>query len=237
MNFTPSSSLQKQPCPGEAQLCAVADASPFGGSGWVASVCLCVWESGAGTGSLCRFALLPLDVRKRLSAGKEEGTAEGMCSISGCQSLGHAFLTPSPKSSPALSPGPAQRVGLGCPGLSISTETKLGTSAVRHLRPPPRVCPERSFLHSGQQGLVCPLGTGAGDWGSWGVSSSPSSSGHPAGHGLSSKVGDESTSCPNTQLGHNGVPPPLAKADRASQSPTGMMGCFTEQLGSEWGQL
>lgn len=73
-----------------------------------ASLCLCVQESGAGTRSLCRVALFPLDVRKRLSAGEEEGTAEGMYSISCCQSLGHAFLTSSPKSSPALSPGPGQ---------------------------------------------------------------------------------------------------------------------------------
>lgn len=73
-----------------------------------ASSCLCVQESGAGTRSLCRVALFPLDVRKRLSAGEEEGTAEGIYSISCCQSLGHAFLTSSPKSSPALSPGPSQ---------------------------------------------------------------------------------------------------------------------------------
>lgn len=38
--------------------------------------CLYVRESAAGTASLCHVPLLPLDVRKRLSVGEEEGTAE-----------------------------------------------------------------------------------------------------------------------------------------------------------------
>lgn len=101
LNVTPSNPLQRQQLPGEAQQLAVVHTSPFGGSGspglvsvWVASACLCVWESEAGIGSLCYVVLLPLDVRKRLSAGKEEDTAEGMYSI---RSIGRAFLTCCPK--------------------------------------------------------------------------------------------------------------------------------------------
>lgn len=89
-----------------------------------------------------------------------------MCSMSCCQSLCRDFLTPSPKSSPALSPGPSQQVGLDCHEQSISTEVKMETGPVHHLSCCPLskvhgVCPGRSFLHSDQKGLVCPLGTGA----------------------------------------------------------------------------
>lgn len=138
-----------------------------------------------------------------------------------------------PKKQPRSQPWPQP----GCPKLSISPEVKLGTGAGHHLRPPPvpqehRVCAGRPSLHFLQQDFVCHLGTGAGDGGSWGGMSSSSP---PAGHGLSSKVGDEEIPCPSTQLGQNSFPPPFVKADQASFSPTGMTGCFTEHLGSGWG--
>lgn len=74
-----------------------------------------------------------------------------------------------PKKQPRSQPWPQP----GCPKLSISPEVKLGTGAGHHLRPPPvpqehRVCAGRPSLHFLQQDFFCHLGTGAGDWGSWG---------------------------------------------------------------------
>ena len=110
------------------------------------------------------------------------------------------------------------------------------------MRPPPvpqahRVCAGDPLSTPASKVLFALLGLEQGIGAVEGVSFSPSSSSHPAGHGLSSEVGDEATPCPSTQLGQNSIPQPPVKADQASLSPTGMTGCFTEQLGSRWGQL
>ena len=146
------------------------------------------------------------------------------------------FSHPQPQKQPRSQPRPRP----GCPEISISTEVKLGTGAGRHLRPPPvpqahRVCAGDPLSTLASKVLFALLGLEQGTGAVERVSSSPSSSSHPAGHGLSSEVGDEAT--PSTQLGQNSIPQPFVKADQASLSPTGMTGCFTEQLGSGWGQL
>lgn len=67
---------------------------------------------------------VPLGVRSRLSSSSRGGTA-----LLGAHSriLGHAFVPSSP----------TQRVGPGCPQISISREVGLGTGAGQGLRPPP----------------------------------------------------------------------------------------------------